>query len=899
MIAPMVGDRVRISGLQLAPHHNGSVGKVVKRVAEPVERLGVETELEPKGLLVRPENLELYAVGEPHLDLYENVLARQILCPGYMTPSVDTQDFLGRHDEHTRAMLEAHGGALPLSYLATYSRLRRLLGGHGDSSPPARFTALQSAVRDAGPTVTLCGRLDDCVRFAGHIPLPPSQPVGHGTFEALILPCTGGARKVKLPRRVDYLHVIAERLGESGPLAMHPPKGYKGIEMQQPVLYHLLPVADAAGAQMNALASSLRGFTVHGDALLLEAKLPPGGILECADVGPDALEKLLAKHDGGLQSYVLATFGRSLLGSREALPRIEAWPATTPPTGIFKQWLQQQGAPLDSSGNKCELECKARAHQVDAQGKDVPGTYYLATATCGDDRVEGPLCPSKKEAERMATLELMRVVAAKDPPPPPFVIVDIADDSVSQTAGEVSPLSAGDSLEVSYSLLLLSSPDEPAAADLLEAAELRSAIGDGKTTRGLLLGANVLHSEVEDVLAEMGAEWLARAAAYSGPATSAASGGGAGGGVLPLSRTVELRAKYRWMQGARFALQLTVHSVTKANESEWEMARVVGEGPSLGEQRMSKLHSILVGLSPTSVCDVGCGNGSLFTSLLERQQRGATIPSLESLVGVDVDQPPCLRSATKKLTTKLTALASEDGAAASPLPQVRLLKGSLAALGSTPPALLHGGATVGANAAFDVITFVEVVEHLDPPVLAAVGPALLGECKPRALVVTTPNKEYNFFNMTACSNPDKGQPACGRDDPGLTQPIVKERKFCKNCCKYFSDVEPRLDEYLLRNDDHRFEWTRAEFKQWAEDLGQRFGYSVRFDGVGGGAWTEEPPAEAPRYHGFRGPSTQIAIFERLVGQEPHVGTEDGAAAASATSGGEQEQPLESFWSSVG
>ena len=60
--------------------------------------------------------------------------------------------------------------------------------------------------------------------------------------------------------------------------------------------------------------------------------------------------------------------------------------------------------------------------------------------------------------------------------------------------------------------------------------------------------------------------------------------------------------------------------------------------------------------------------------------------------------------------------------------------------------------------------------------------------------------------------------------------------------------------------DHRFEWTRAEFRAWAEGLAAEHGYSVRFDGVGGGAWDEERQPGAP-CHG-PGPSSQVAIFER-------------------------------------
>ena len=47
----------------------------------------------------------------------------------------------------------------------------------------------------------------------------------------------------------------------------------------------------------------------------------------------------------------------------------------------------------------------------------------------------------------------------------------------------------------------------------------------------------------------------------------------------------------------------------------------------------------------------------------------------------------------------------------------------------------------------------------------------------------------------------------------------------------------------------RFEWTRREFQEWAEDIAGRFGYAVRFLAVG----VEDEKVGAP---------TQMAIFER-------------------------------------
>jgi hypothetical protein len=58
-----------------------------------------------------------------------------------------------------------------------------------------------------------------------------------------------------------------------------------------------------------------------------------------------------------------------------------------------------------------------------------------------------------------------------------------------------------------------------------------------------------------------------------------------------------------------------------------------------------------------------------------------------------------------------------------------------------------------------------------------------------------------------------------------------------------------LEAGHFRHPDHRFEWTRHEFQDWAKGITARFGYTVRFVPVG-------PEDEK------LGAATQMAIFER-------------------------------------
>ena len=92
-------------------------------------------------------------------------------------------------------------------------------------------------------------------------------------------------------------------------------------------------------------------------------------------------------------------------------------------------------------------------------------------------------------------------------------------------------------------------------------------------------------------------------------------------------------------------------------------------------------------------------------------------------------------------------------------------------------------------AGYDAACIVEVIEHLDMPRLAAFERVLFEFAKPPIVVLTTPNREYN--EHYAFSNDGD-----------------------------------------MRHDDHRFEWTRAEFREWALTKAEKFGYTAQFSEIG-------------------------------------------------------------------
>ena len=198
---------------------------------------------------------------------------------------------------------------------------------------------------------------------------------------------------------------------------------------------------------------------------------------------------------------------------------------------------------------------------------------------------------------------------------------------------------------------------------------------------------------------------------------------------------------------------------------------------SLNDQRLGALVAVLRSSKAKRVLDLGCGEGKLLRSLLKDRQ-------FEEIVGLDVSIRS-LETAQKRL--KLDRLPEKQAE------RLRLLHGSL----------VYRDQRLGG---FDAAAVVEVIEHFDPPRLAAFERVLFEFARPGVIVLTTPNREYNVTWET-------------------------------------------LPAGHFRHPDHRFEWTRQEFQHWAIGIAGRYKYSVRFLPVG-------PENES------LGSPTQMAVFEK-------------------------------------
>jgi 3' terminal RNA ribose 2'-O-methyltransferase Hen1 len=106
---------------------------------------------------------------------------------------------------------------------------------------------------------------------------------------------------------------------------------------------------------------------------------------------------------------------------------------------------------------------------------------------------------------------------------------------------------------------------------------------------------------------------------------------------------------------------------------------------------------------------------------------------------------------------------------------------------------------------FDAVVLAEVIEHVDLPRLPALARVVFAHARPRTVIVTTPNAEHNArFGLGAGA---------------------------------------------LRHADHRFEWTRAELRAWADRVGAEHGYAVEHQPIG----VVDEVLGAP---------TQMAVFTR-------------------------------------
>ena len=209
---------------------------------------------------------------------------------------------------------------------------------------------------------------------------------------------------------------------------------------------------------------------------------------------------------------------------------------------------------------------------------------------------------------------------------------------------------------------------------------------------------------------------------------------------------------------------------------------VAGEGavaadpePRLHDRRLDLVAATLARHGARKVLDLGCGEGRL-------AERLAADPGILAVTCVDVGLHDLARAAKR-----LSRLPGPQADKAT------FLQGSL----------LYRDARLRGH---DAAALVEVIEHVDPARLGHLERALFGYLAPKAVVLTTPNRDHNALF------------------PGLAAGV-------------------------LRHPDHRFEFTQAEFAAWTSRVAAAFGYAVEILPVG-----EPDPVH--------GPVSQMAVFTK-------------------------------------
>ena len=181
---------------------------------------------------------------------------------------------------------------------------------------------------------------------------------------------------------------------------------------------------------------------------------------------------------------------------------------------------------------------------------------------------------------------------------------------------------------------------------------------------------------------------------------------------------------------------------------------------NLNTRRLNAVLEAVKNCGASSVIDMGCGEGRLLSLLLKESK-------IKKIAGMDVSWSVLERASQKLHLDRMTETQKS---------RIGLFQSSLTYKDKR-------------FENYEAACIIEVIEHLDENRLSAFEQVVFGEAKPRTVILTTPNVEYNE--------------------------------------NYAS-----LEEGKMRHGDHRFEWSRAEFQKWADQICKNFDYEVAIHQVG-------------------------------------------------------------------
>lgn len=195
---------------------------------------------------------------------------------------------------------------------------------------------------------------------------------------------------------------------------------------------------------------------------------------------------------------------------------------------------------------------------------------------------------------------------------------------------------------------------------------------------------------------------------------------------------------------------------------------------ALHDARLRAVLDAVAASGAATVLDMGCGDGDLALRL-------ARAPGVSRITALDTDL-----AALRRLVARLDGLPQAARARVTPVH---------ASMTRVHPRLRG----------YDCACLVETIEHLPPGEIPRLERALFHHTRPRHVVLTTPNADFN---------PLLGVPAHRRRHPG-----------------------------------HQFEWGRVQFARWTRGVAGRHGYDVALHDVAGA-------------HPRLGGASQMALFTR-------------------------------------
>ena len=210
--------------------------------------------------------------------------------------------------------------------------------------------------------------------------------------------------------------------------------------------------------------------------------------------------------------------------------------------------------------------------------------------------------------------------------------------------------------------------------------------------------------------------------------------------------------------------------------------------------------SFLRAVNATSLADLGCGDGSLVLDTLNPLNKLAYVPNMKTISALDINP--------KRLVTFQKQFENCMAEFPSSLEKLSILEGSI-----TDPysydLLCNTLSDNGDNmdGTFDVVSCIEVIEHLQIMDAMMAATFLLLRCRPKYVIFSTPNSEANEAIRLL---PLKTLKAVADDRPS------EEGKGS------------------FREADHKFEFSRAQFKDWVDELIKNTNdtYRAEFTSVG-------------------------------------------------------------------